>query len=71
MNEWMKNYSSTMLDLSRNFSCHGRMQGSTVSILDEFSWILLQQSSIMLVDDEQTTNQAKDMKNSMKKLREF
>ena len=43
-----------------------KLQQST--ILDEFFKILLQQSSIMLVDDEQTTNQAKDMKNLDEKV---
>jgi hypothetical protein len=39
--------------------------------LQEFSKIFPQQSSTMLMDHQQTKKQAKEMKNSMKSLREF
>ena len=67
--EWMMKNNSTMLDLSGNFNCHGYAQASTVTILAEFFKILLQYSSTMLADDEQLKKQAKEMKNSMKKVK--
>jgi hypothetical protein len=62
MNEWMKEFSSAMLDSSRNLNCHGRVQCSTASIWLEFCRILLQSTPIIPVDDEQIEKQAKEMK---------
>ena len=68
MNEWMKKFSSTVLDLSRNLDCHGYAWASTASILQEFYKILLQSTSIMHVDDEHIESKEKDMKKIDEKI---
>lgn len=50
--EWMQEFSSTVLEHDEISNCHENAQASTVTILQEFSKIWLQFTSIMPADDD-------------------
>ena len=50
--EWMQGFSSTVLEHDEISNCHVNIQASTATILQEFSKIWLQFTSIIPADDD-------------------